>query len=114
MQGEKGSLRDLQRYHRGTDGSKRRLIGNQSLIPEDDVIDGRRLIGNQSLIPEDDVIDGSNEAASSKNVSANLAKVTKTNLASKSPKLSHKGKRSDKDFIAEEDYLEKGKRNMCV
>ena len=110
MQGEKGSLRDLQRYHRGTDGSKRRLIGNQSLIPEDGVL----LIGNQSLIPEDDVIDGSNEAASSKNVSANLAKVTKTNLASKSPKLSHKGKRSDKDFIAEEDYLEKGKRNMCV
>ena len=109
MQGEKGSLRDLQRYHRGTDGSKRRLIGNQSLIPEDGV-----LIGNQSLIPEDDVIHGSNDAASSENVSANLAKVPKTNLASKSPKLSHKGKRSDKDFIAEEDYLEKGKRNMCV
>ena len=96
MQGEKGSLRDLQRYHRGTDGSKRRLIGNQSLIPEGDVIDG------------------SNDAASSENISANLAKVPKTNLASKSPKLSHKGRRADKDLIAEVDYLEKGKRNMCV
>ena len=96
MQGEKGSLRDLQRYHRGTDGSKRRLIGNQSLIPEDDVLDG------------------SSDVASSESVPANLAKVPKTNLASKSPKLAHKGKRPDKNFIAEEDCLEKGKRNMCV
>ena len=96
MQGEKGSLRDLQRYHRGTDGSKRRLIGNQSLIPEDDVLDG------------------SSDVASSEQVPANLAKVPKTNLASKSPKLAHKGKRPDKNFITEEDCLEKGKRNMCV
>ena len=96
MQGEKGSLRDLQRYHRGTDGSKRRLIGNQSLIPEDDVLDG------------------SSDVASSESVPTNLAKLPKTNLASKSPKLAHKGKRPDKDFIAEEDCLEKGKRNMCA
>ena len=96
MQGEKGSLRDLQRYHRGTDGSKKRLIGNQSLIPEDDVLDG------------------SSDVASSEGISTNLAKVPKTNLASKSPKLAHKGKWPDKDFIAEEGYLEKGKRKMCV
>ena len=91
MQGEKGSLRDLQRYHRGTDSNKRRLIVNKDQIPEEDEVDSRK----------------TNATSPEATKSANVPKIPKTNLSNKSPKASPRGKRPDKDLIREEDQ-EKG------
>ena len=95
MQGEKGSLRDLQRYHRGADSNKRRLLISKGQIPEEDEVDGRK----------------NNDTSSDATKSANLPKIPKPNLSNKSPKASPRGKPSDKDLIREEEGQEKG--DLC-
>ena len=94
MQGERGSLRDLQRYHRGADSNKRRLkIGDtKDKIPEEDEVDGRNI----------------NASSSEATKAANVPTIPKTNLSDKSPKASPRGKRSDKDLIREEEAQDKG------
>lgn len=90
MQGERGSLRDLQRYHRGPDGNKRRLIvGNKGLIPEEDETDGQK-----------------SNPASPDPQSSNVPKISKINLSNKSPKATPRGKRTERDYITEEDSAE--------
>ena len=92
MQGEKGSLRDLQRYHRGADSNKRRLIIKKDQIPEEDEVDGRN----------------STDTSPEETKAADVPKISKTNLSNKSPKASPRGKRSDKDLIREDDAQERG------
>ena len=93
MQGERGSLRDLQRYHRGADSSKRRLAANKYQIPEEDEVDGL-----------------SNVTKSSDSSAAYVPKIPKTNLATKSPKLPPRPNKPDKYLIKEEEYCQsKGK-----
>ena len=96
MQGERGSLRDLQRYHRGGDGTRRRItIGNKKdQIIEEDEVDGNRI--SESNAEQDSI---------------SVQKIPKTNLGCKSPKSAPRGRRSDHDnLIKEEDALEKGNK----
>ena len=96
MQGERGSLRDLQRYHRGGDGTRRRItIGNKKdQIIEEDEVDGNRI-----------------SASNAEQDSISVQKIPKTNLGCKSPKSAPRGRRSDHDnLIKEEDALEKGNK----
>ena len=92
MQGERGSLIDLQRYHRGTDSNKRRLATNKNQIAEEDEVDGL-----------------ADHATSSDSKSVSVPKIPKPNLQTKSLKSSPRTKRSEKDFIKEECSFEKGK-----
>ena len=100
MQGERGSLRDLQRYHRGGDGTKRRLtIGNKKdPILEEDEVDGNKNTANAT---EQDTV--------------SVPKIPKTNLSSKSPKSVPRGRKSDCDnLIKEEEDFGKGNKFMAV
>ena len=100
MQGERGSLRDLQRYHRGGDGTKRRLaIGNKKdQIIEEDEVDGNKF--TVSNAEQDSVC---------------VPKIPKTNLGCKSPKSVPRGRRSDHDnLIKEEDDFEIGNKYFNV
>ena len=85
MQGERGSLRDLQRYHRGTDGTYRRLVVGKAPILEEDEIDANK---------------DNHTTSSSKSI--NVQNIPKTNLSNKSPKAAPRGRRPDKDLIKEE------------
>ena len=94
MQGERGSLRELQRYHRGGDGTKRRLtIGNKKdQILEEDEADGNI---NATTATESDTV--------------GVPKIPKPNLASRSPKSVPRGRKSDCDnLIKEEEDLGNG------
>ena len=100
MQGERGSLRDLQRYHRGGDGTRRRItIGNKKdQILEEDEVDGNRI-----------------SASNAEQDSISVQKIPKTNLGCKSPKSAPRGRRSDHDnLIKEEDALEKGNKKVDI
>ena len=92
MQGEKGSLRDLHRYHRGVDSNTRRLKFGKEKIPEEDEVDGRK----------------TNSTSQEATKSADVPKIPKTNLSNKSPKGSPRGNRSDKDLIRQGEAQEKG------
>ena len=88
MQGERGSLRDLQRYHRGGDGTRRRItIGNKKdQIIEEYEVDGNRI-----------------SASNAEQDSISVQKIPKTNLGCKSPKSVPRGKRSDHDNLIKEE-----------